>query len=207
MTILKVEKVVPRAPSVIAPIRNKSSLSPRELVELARGFLAQSARRKATLYGLDADDLLQESALALLELARYFDPERGSLCTFARFAVKAAVARLIEEQMKRRREVSAARNDDGDALENLAVTHDPADERAGTRLAAEAAAEALEKLPDRLQSVVRSRLGIEGATLETFKAIGAALGISEERARQLYRRAVARLRQGLCAGRAAVESR
>jgi RNA polymerase sigma factor (sigma-70 family) len=188
MTILKTEKT---------PTRSNDALSPGELVEAARGFLGLHSRRKAKLLGLDADDLFQEATVALMELSGYFNPERGSPCTFAKFAMKAAVARLVDEQVKRRREVGVMRNDDGDALERLAVTHDPADERAGARLEAEAALAALGRLPQRWQFVVRRYLGVGGAAPETFKTIGAALGIGEERARQIYHRAVSRLRQRL----------
>ena len=53
----------------------------------------------------------------------------------------------------------------------------------------------LELLPDRQREVVVRRYGLQGGVAETHHAIGARLGVGEERTRQLERQALHRLRQ------------
>jgi RNA polymerase primary sigma factor len=53
----------------------------------------------------------------------------------------------------------------------------------------------LELLPERQREVVVRRYGLRGGVAEAHRAIGARLGVGEERSRQLERQALHRLRQ------------
>lgn len=54
---------------------------------------------------------------------------------------------------------------------------------------------AVATLPERLQQVVESRYGWEGEGPATFGQIGEELGVTRQRAQQLYQEALMRLRQ------------
>jgi RNA polymerase sigma factor (sigma-70 family) len=54
---------------------------------------------------------------------------------------------------------------------------------------------AVAHLPERLQTVLRSRYGWSGQGPATFRQIGAQLGVSKQRAHQLHQEALIRLRQ------------
>lgn len=53
----------------------------------------------------------------------------------------------------------------------------------------------MNRLPERDAQVLRWRFGLEGATPLTLAEVGAALGVSRERARQLEERALKRLKE------------
>lgn len=55
--------------------------------------------------------------------------------------------------------------------------------------------EAVARLPERLQGVLRARYGWQGQAPATFRQIGEQLGVSKQRAHQLHQEALIRLRQ------------
>lgn len=57
--------------------------------------------------------------------------------------------------------------------------------------------EEVARLPEREQMIIRNRFSLDGNQPMTFQEIGHLLGLSRERARQIERRALARLRQRL----------
>jgi RNA polymerase primary sigma factor len=86
---------------------------------------------------------------------------------------------------------------DGDSLyADLLVDLDADDPDATTasRLQRRELAEALLKLPPRMQRVLTLRYGLDGAAPQTLEQVGATLGITRERVRQLEARALRELR-------------
>jgi RNA polymerase sigma factor (sigma-70 family) len=76
--------------------------------------------------------------------------------------------------------------------DRLAADTESADDPDRMRLE-RAAAELLERLPRRERSILRARFGFADGEEHTLQEVGAELGISRERVRQLEKRALARL--------------
>ena len=53
------------------------------------------------------------------------------------------------------------------------------------------------KLPERERTIVANRFGFDGRSPMTFHELGSLLGVSRERARQIEREAITRLRRRL----------
>jgi RNA polymerase primary sigma factor len=80
----------------------------------------------------------------------------------------------------------------GDLIED--VNSDRPDETTATRLRATELAHALAHLNPRMRRVVALRFGLDGAHPQTLEEVGAGLGITRERVRQLESRALRELR-------------
>jgi len=87
--------------------------------------------------------------------------------------------------------------DDGAALQDLLEDEQAvgADELAAEAVGREALQEALAALPQRQRQVLILRFGLDSGTPRTLEEVGAVMGISRERARQLERATLAVLRR------------
>jgi RNA polymerase sigma factor (sigma-70 family) len=150
--------------------------------------LVQAVVRRQVLGDLTFDEALQAGRIGLWHAILGYDPRRGwAFSTYAWPAIMRYVWRAVKVQ---RREpgpapvVGAA----------LAATADPA-AKAVTAAVAQALGRLVQGLPARLRYVVVARYGLADAPPALYREIGAALGLSGERARQLHQEALVRLRQ------------
>jgi len=140
------------------------------------------------------DDLRQEGVLGLVEAAKRFDPARGTrFSTYADWWVRNKVDSFIRARVRSR--VGSASFDDDD--DDLGIgepvdTFDPIGELEDYEAADVLARAAVRVLNDREREVLSRR-----ADGETLQVIGATLGLSKERIRQIEQRAVARARAAL----------
>ena len=162
----------------------------RSLDQLMRQHegLVQAVVRRQVLGDLTFDEALQAGRIGLWHAILGYDPHRGwAFSTYAWPAIMRYVWRAVKVQ---RREpgpapvVGAA----------VAITADPA-AHAVTAAVAQALGRLVQGLPVRLRYVVVARYGLADAPPALYREIGAALGLSGERARQLHQAALARLRQ------------
>ena len=109
---------------------------------------ARSLARRYRRPGLDVDDLEQEAALALVEAAKKFEPEKNPGVPFVAFARPFLVRRLG---------VIACPEALASLPHDLPAPSDPAAECAATELWS-----ALEVLPDREQAILIRRFGLTG---------------------------------------------
>lgn len=141
-------------------------------------------------------DRIQEGNLGLMKAVDRFDPERGvRFATYAAWWIRHAIVRPAAKlQNASARNVSC----DEDGVEglcdasSLAELEGVVDRRDHERMLA-----ALAELPDRERDIVHERFALPGATTGTFEQIGHRHGISRERARQVQRTALERLRRKL----------
>ncbi|MBX9628629.1 MAG: sigma-70 family RNA polymerase sigma factor [Gemmataceae bacterium] len=186
---------------------------------LACGHLGICLRCAARRAGrLDPADLAQVGFLRLLRVAEVFDPGCGAIftvyaCQQVRVVVDRAIARraglirLPVRAVEGTRPLPPAEVDRLTRRARLgprgaAGSAPVAPERVPEFEAAEAAgrrewvvAGVLASLPDRDAEILRARFGI-GTPEQTLEAIGARLGLTRERVRQIEGRALERLRYG-----------
>lgn len=125
------------------------------------------------------DELHSEGLLALDRAARTFDPARGfAFSTYATFCIKNSVLRLAanlaRENSRRPHSLDALGLDPIDPRPSRDAERDAREARA------DALRDALSRLAPRRAEVVRARLA--GETLEE---IGARMGVTKERVRQI----------------------
>ncbi|MDH7486984.1 MAG: sigma-70 family RNA polymerase sigma factor [Anaerolineae bacterium] len=127
-------------------------------------------------------EALQAGRMGLWRALQGYDPHRGT--AFSTYAV-AAIARAIW------RAVAQAQP----APKELLTPHPPQEapdpeEEAEKALIRQALHQLVHRLPPRLNYIIAARYGLHGHPAHTFVAIGRALGLTPERARQLHHEAL-----------------
>mgnify|MGYP001819629803 CR=1 FL=1 len=156
--------------------------------------LVHAVVRRQVLGDLPYAEALQAGREGLWRAILRFDPARGY--TFSTYAwpsilhhVWRAVKMYTRTYGERQAECGGARHTEW----RLTVCADPA-----TLVAAQSVRRALEalvaELPQRLRTVIVARYGLDGRCPSLYREIGAQLGISGERARQLHTEALVWLR-------------
>lgn len=161
------------------------------LLSLVRGVTQRLLRQGAIPEALETEDAVQAGVVGALSAAQRYDADKGA--SYKTFVLARAAGAIRDEA---RRHASAWRNDSFDAL--AAIDRAPADCATPERHAMHyeslmRAACAINCLPARQREVVRLRYR-EGWML---KAIGARFGVSEARAGQIERQAVAKIREAV----------
>jgi RNA polymerase sigma factor (sigma-70 family) len=156
--------------------------------------LVHAVVRKQILGDLPFAEALQAGRIGLWHAILGFDPQRGT--AFSTYAWTCIMHRVW-------REVKLADRSQGQAARGLPLREaaccacadrDPA--RNGEALAVSSALWGLvARLPQRLQVVVLARYEVTGQPQVFYSQIGAALGVSGERARQLHTEALIWMRQ------------
>jgi len=158
--------------------------------------------------GVPLADLVNEGNLGLIRGAQRFDGDRGVRFTsYAIWWIRQAIGQAIERDRpvrgsKERRYVSfdqpVADAADLCLQEVVADTHlEPADELVNRHELRDVLESGLSCLPEREQRVLRRYFGLDNEPPMTLDQIGAQLGVSRERVRQLKDRGLARLRAGV----------
>ncbi len=136
-------------------------------------------------FGIDAEDLFQETALEYFQNAEKCDPSQLGL--YLGWRASAALRRIIRDRQKN------AAMSLGELDENVPdreqPTLDDGHERGRIR-------EALRHLRARDRAIVVRRFGLEGEEPESMQAIADRFGVSKERVRQILRRTLDTLRRG-----------
>jgi RNA polymerase primary sigma factor len=99
---------------------------------------------------------------------------------------------LVEDTVSLETPVGDGESMYGDLIED--VNSETPDESTSTRLRAKELAHALSGLNPRMRRVLALRFGLDGETPQTLEEVGAGLGITRERVRQLESRALRELR-------------
>lgn len=195
-----------------------SKLTPEEqraLVEQNLGLATHVAARFAASK-MDADDLVQEARLGLIDAAARFDPTKGKFSTYASWHILKAIMDAIRN---RNEVVRRPRRKGSKVSEHFSQVKDDADMEkvwalssaeptpAEATLAAEEQRlrtendarmrEAIAALPHRDGVVIRARHGLCGAEAMTLLEVSRLLGVSPERVRQIQAAAEEKLRREL----------
>ncbi len=135
---------------------------------------------------LTYEEALQAGRIGLWRAIRGYDPERGTaFSTYAWVAVRRHIRRAAGRAV-----------DDGvcGLVPGPLLGVPDLDEYADRVLVRRALSRLLSRLPDRLRRVIGERYGLDGEPRRTLRQLGAQLGLSHERVRQLEQDALAWLR-------------
>ena len=156
--------------------------------------LVHAVVRKQVLGDLAFAEALQAGRIGLWHAILGFDPQRGT--AFSTYAWTCIMHRVWREVKLAERAQGQAgkRLPLGEAASSMGKDGDPA--RAWAALAVSSALwDLIVRLPERLRIVVLARYELTGQPQVFYTQIGAALGVSGERARQLHTEALIWLRQ------------
>jgi RNA polymerase sigma factor (sigma-70 family) len=133
------------------------------------------------------EEALQAGRIGLWRAILGYDPSRGTaFSTYAWVAIRRTIHQAVEESERGRACWSKALP--------LAWYLPDLEERVDQLLVYKALYACVDRLPDRLKTIIVFRYGLDGHPLRTLGQLGAELGISYERVRQLQQDALARLR-------------
>ena len=140
-------------------------------------------------------ELVSDGNMSLIRAAEKFDYARGNkFSTYASWAIMKNFARTIPDEHKKRDRFRTSQ------AEMFSATADERTDQYGQESAQSTRehqiGRILEKLDDREQKIIISRFGLDHS-LEplTLKEVGAEMGVTKERVRQIEARALAKLRQ------------
>lgn len=186
-----------------------------ELVVRNKGLVAKHALKWARPdKGRTLDDCMQDGTIGLMRAIRKFDVSRGlRLSTYATHWIKQALRRSHEDESELIRQptwcwnagrkpasvasLDAPMRDEakskplGDTIADDRELSDAEPERDSERSRIEAA---LSELTEREATVLRMRHGLGDDTERTLAEIGASIGVTRERVRQIEAMALAKLR-------------
>jgi RNA polymerase sigma factor (sigma-70 family) len=147
--------------------------------------LVQAVVRQQVLGELPFEEALQAGRIGLWRAILGFDPERGfAFSTYAWPCIKHRIWRAVKAYGQVDRIQIP--------LDSLEMT-DPAVIWEGKAIQ-RALLSTVDRLPPRLAYVVVARYGLQGHTPFLYRQIGAALGLTKQRAHQLHTEALVRLR-------------
>lgn len=153
--------------------------------------LVQAVVRRQVLGDLPFAEALQAGRIGLWRAILGYDPSRGrAFSTYAWSSIMRHVWRAVKVHSRQFAHPPPTIPADRVLLETL----DPA-EMCEATAAREALYDLVQRLPRRLRYVVVARYGLDGNLPAFYRQIGAALGVSYERARQLHIEALVWLRQ------------
>jgi RNA polymerase sigma factor (sigma-70 family) len=133
------------------------------------------------------EEALQAGRIGLWRAIKGYDPSRGfTFSTYAWVAIQRAIHQAVEAAWSPPTLGMEALSDQGYILD--------LDEEMDQALIMEALYDQVAHLPPRLRRIIEGRYGLTGKRVYGLKELGAELGLSAERVRQLQQEALARLR-------------
>jgi len=174
------------APSRQAEADDEQALTQEEAMERHTKLIHAFIQRQG---GGDIvyEEALQAGRIGLWRAIRGYDPSRGfAFSTYAWVAIQRAIHQAVEAEWAPPTLGMEAVRDQSYLLD--------LDEAMDQALIREALYDLVAHLPSRLQRIIEGRYGLRGKRVYRLKELGAELGLSAERVRQLQEEALAWLR-------------
>jgi RNA polymerase primary sigma factor/RNA polymerase sigma factor len=139
-------------------------------------------------------ELVSDGNMSLIRAAEKFDFARGNkFSTYASWAIMKNYARTIPDENKRRDRFRTSQSEMFTSTEERRSDQHELESAQAQR--EQQVGKILERLDEREQQIIISRFGLDpGAKPLTLKEVGAQLGVTKERIRQIEARALAKLR-------------
>lgn len=160
-----------------------------ELMERHEGLIHYTVKRQR-LYGLEYEEALQAGRRGLWRAILGYDPQRGTrFSTYAYVAIMRHVWKVVQSHRReKRREIP---------VQELALYYEagPSAEELWQQAAIhQSLQELVERLPERMHRIMVAYYGLDGEEPQSYRQVGAQLGMSGEWARQLHLGALVWLR-------------
>ncbi len=168
-------------------LRNEAVAVKQQIIRANLRLVVSIARKFARRYG-DFAELISIGNLALIRAVDKFDFSRGyRFGTYATWAIR-------NEFRSVRKECRLVPTDTANLPDTVEMRDDPVEQQLAQDRRERIVAYLLGRLEERERRILVGRFGIGGAREETLGQLGAELGISKERVRQVAVRALDRLR-------------
>jgi RNA polymerase primary sigma factor len=140
-------------------------------------------------------ELVSDGNMSLIRAVEKFDYSRGNkFSTYASWAIMKNFARTIPDAHKQRDRFRATGQEMFLATEDSRT--DQYEQESGQRMREFQVGRILDRLDEREQQIIKSRYGLDGRSEPlTLKEVGAEMGVTKERIRQIEARALDKLRK------------
>jgi RNA polymerase primary sigma factor len=140
-------------------------------------------------------ELVSDGNMSLMRAVEKFDFARGNkFSTYASWAIMKNFARTIPDELRRRDRFRTSNEEMFSATED--VRTDQYEQEHAQEQREQQIGKILERLDDREQRIIMSRFGlVRGQEPLTLKEVGAEMGVTKERVRQIEARALSKLRK------------
>jgi len=202
-TVLRNKVLSSRCPN-IAQVKkvedlNGDAQAVRNEIIRANLRLVVSIAKRFNPVGEEFFEVVSDGNLSLMNAVDKFDFSRGNkFSTYATWAIVKNFARSIPRETRHHQRQTATRNEDLDLLGGNKTAVEPHDEviaRESELCRAQKMEILFSKLDQRELAVITGRFGLDGEKPQYLKDIGARIGVTKERIRQLENRAMAKLRR------------
>jgi RNA polymerase primary sigma factor/RNA polymerase sigma factor len=142
-------------------------------------------------------ELVSDGNMSLIRAVEKFDYDRGNkFSTYASWAIMKNFARTIPDELKRRDRFRTSQDEMFSATEDL--RSDQYEQESAQSQRESQVGRILERLDEREQKIIISRFGLDrNQEPLTLKEVGAEMGVTKERVRQIEARALSKLRQAV----------
>jgi RNA polymerase primary sigma factor/RNA polymerase sigma factor len=177
----------------IEKLYEESVATKNQLIRANLRLVVSIAKRYISPTG-DFFELTSDGNISLIRAAEKFDFSRGNkFSTYASWAIMKNFARTIPNELRYRGRFSTSHSEILESVEDERADHnelESAQTRRETRVQG-----ILTRLDERERQIVSSRFGLtRGQEPLTLRQVGAAMGVTKERIRQIQYRAMGKLR-------------